>query len=262
MNILESIIMGVVQGVTEFLPISSSGHTFLLDSYFGIKGGIELAILLHVASLLAVLIYFRKDISELLVGLWSATVERKLNKDADLALKLGVATVLTVPTALLTEKVLPFADLTPHMVAYTLIITGLLILFSEYLPKKARDLTWGVVVLLGLIQGLAVVPGISRSGLTIAFLVLVGIARRESARVSFLLAIPTILGAFILTIKDLPIGSVMLDSSTFVSTLLLAFVASFASSIFSIKYMLKLIEGRWVIFAPYCFALAFAILLF
>jgi undecaprenyl-diphosphatase len=261
MNIFEAFLLGTVQGVTEFVPISSSGHTFLLAHYLGIEAGVVLTVMLHAASLLAVVLYFRKDIMALLKGLWIAAQARRSNPEAALSLKLLVATLLTVPTALTVEYFLPFNTLTPTLVAVTLIVTGVLILLSQYMYKGASDFTWTTALLLGLIQGVAVIPGISRSGLTIAFLIFMGVAYKESARLSFLLAIPTIFGAVLFAIGDVPIGGLFGAPIAYQLPLYGAFICSFIASILSIKYMLRLVEGRWVAFAPYCFLLALGIFL-
>lgn len=254
---LQAIMLGLAQGITEFLPISSSGHTFLLGHFFGMEASVLLIAVLHLGSLIAVCLYFYAEIVAILRGIWRAVRERALNEDAELGLKLGVATFLTIPTALAVEYILPLEQISVGVVAWTLMLTGALILIAEYAPKHTRDFSWTLAILLGLVQGLAVVPGISRAGLTIAFLVLIGIARHRAAHISFLLAIPTILGAAVFAVHDAAAEPMQLTPLLLIS----AFIASIGASLLSIKYMLRLIQGRWVWFAPYCFLLAFWLIL-
>lgn len=246
--------LGVVQGVTEFFPVSSSGHIFLLSHSFNLPESLPFTIILHGGSLLAVCIYFWHDLLGILRGFWRAAMERSLNPEATFGLKLGLATVLTIPSALVTERVLPFGDMTLPLVAWTLIVTGILVLTAEYAPKREREFSWTFAVILGLVQGLAVVPGLSRSGLTVAFLVFIGLSRSLAARASFLLAIPTIVGAIVFAVHDMLGGQTPAVFSF--APLLVAFGGSLVASVLSIKYMFRLIEGRWVWVAPYCFALA------
>jgi undecaprenyl-diphosphatase len=245
----ESIILGFVQGATEFIPVSSSGHTFLLKEYFGIDSTLFLETWMHLASLLAVIIFFRKKIYDLIVGFFKVITKRTLTPDGVDALKIITATIFTFPTVYILDKVFSFEEfLTETTVAITLIATGILIIVAEKAHLKKADLTWTLVILLGLVQGLAVIPGISRSGLTISFLIFMGLAKQKSAEFSFLLAVPTILGAFILKY-------VQLDNIDFLSRpeMWYMFAASFIASVLSIKYMMKLVSGKWIYFAPYCF---------
>ncbi len=249
MNFTESIILGLVQGITEFIPVSSSGHTFLLKEYFGIDMSLFLEAWLHLASLFAVLIFFRKRIWELFIGFWKIVTKRTLTPDGVDSFKIIVATAFTFPSVYLLDKIFSFEDfLTQTTVAVTLLITGVLIIIAEKAHLEKTDLTWTLVVLLGLVQGLAVIPGISRSGLTISFLIFMGLAKKKSAEFSFLIAIPTILGAFLIKLSDL-------NNFDFLSRpeMWYVFIASFIASVVSIKYMMKLVSGKWIYFAPYCF---------
>ena len=250
---MESILLGVVQGATEFLPISSSGHLFLLETWLGLTPDLNLTILTHIASLGAVLVVFWKQVWELVLGFVSLIIGKELvvgsSELGQTALKLGVATVLTVLVALIIEPW--FGELLNlTVVSVTLIITGLLIVISEKFRRgEGTELTWTITVWLGLVQGMAVVPGISRSGLTIAFLILLGLNRRKAAEYSFLLSIPTILAAGVFLV---------LDSDTqfaLTSELLLACLASFVTALIMIYSMLKLVEKHWLWFAPYCIGL-------
>lgn len=249
MEILDAALLGSVQGITEFLPISSSGHLWLLLEMWGIKS-LSLEVVLHAGSLLAVIFFFRKDIIRIIQEMFS-------KKGDTLGWKLALATVCTAPTGILVHNFFK-GELSTTLVGITLLITAGFIVASEWLrPKKKLQFTWTVAVFLGLVQGLAVLPGISRSGLTIAFLILIGLPRKEAAENSFLLAIPTILGALVFSIFDnaSDVG-IFTQPATWVG-----FIVSGIAAVFAITWMMKLIEGKWIYFAPYCALLGAYLLL-
>lgn len=240
MEILHAILLGAVQGVTEFLPISSSGHLWLLLEYFGIHS-LSLEIVLHAGSLLAVIAFFWKEIIRI--------IREMFTRGGDsLGWKLVVATLLTAPTGILMHNFF-MGDLTAKMVGITLLITAGLITAAEFFrPDKIRDFSWKLAIFLGLVQGMAVMPGISRSGLTIAFLILIGLPRKKAAEVSFLLAIPTILGALVFSAVDNRNDMTIFSApETWIG-----FIVSAIAAVAAIAWMMKLIEGKWVWFAPYC----------
>ena len=256
MDLLHSIVLGFVQGFTEFLPISSSGHLHLVQIGLGIVPDLAFEVWLHLATLLAVLVLFWKDVWNLILGFVALFgIGKGTRENGMLALKLGVATLITFAGALVLE---PYFDsfLTLGVVGGTLILTGFFILASEeFRPKVEKHLTWGFTILLGLAQTLALFPGISRSGITIACLVLLGIGRKDSARFSFLLSIPTILGAFVYTFID--------DGYelAFSYPLIVSGVVAFISALFAMKWMMKLIEGKWKWFSVYCFLVGVGVLM-
>ncbi len=241
---MEYLFLGFLQGLTEFLPISSSGHLYLAETYLGLKPDLNLTILLHVGSMLAVVVFFRKEIFRIFKNTFFPT---KSNNDL-LGWKLIVATICTVPVALMIK---PFFDdfLSIETVAITLMITACFIFVAEKYRSQKNILTWNTAILLGLFQGIAVIPGISRSGLTIAILILLGLRRKLSAEISFLLSIPTIIGALIFAQSDLGGGL------SFSVNNLIGFGASFLASLFAIQWMLKLVEGKWIWFSAYCLIL-------
>lgn len=256
MNLIDAISLGLVQGLTEFLPISSSGHIFLLETWMGMVPDISFELWLHVGSLVAVIVYFWSEIVAMAIGLFVMSRDRTVHSDGIYALKLLTATALTFPTALLTEKLFPHSELSLSLVGVTLLITALLIIVAEKWQCQSRDLSWWVVVILGLVQGIAVLPGISRSGLTIALLIWLGVNRSLSARTSFLLSIPTIAGAaFFMLLEQGPrfYSLVMYE--------VIAIVVSAISAYFAIFWMMQWIrQSRWIYFAPYCAILGLILL--
>ncbi|MDH3324296.1 MAG: undecaprenyl-diphosphate phosphatase [Candidatus Peregrinibacteria bacterium] len=251
MNIFEHIFLGVLQGFTEFLPVSSSGHLYLAQKFLGFVPDLTLEIFFHAGSLVAVVVFFKEDVWRIFKSTCSLDCLKK--KDGVLGVKLLLATILTVPVALLLESKFELV-LNVKLVAAMLLITGIMILIAEkFRPKIEKDLTWGIVIALGLVQGIAALPGISRSGITIAFLILVGVNRRKAAEYSFILSIPTILGAVVFAFND--------ASFDFSIGKVLGFVICVLASLVAIKWMIKLVEKHWIWFAPYCFLLGASLLL-
>jgi undecaprenyl-diphosphatase len=270
MDIFSVILLGFLQGSTEFLPVSSSGHLFLLETWLGVEPNLSLEVWLHGASLLAVLIFFRKKIGKLFIGFWNLIrFPKQKDREGILASKLLVATLCTIPVAVFfAENVFHHTTLSVQLVAVTLIITGGLILTAEktqsldytWKPKwiQDNDFGWWSVVLVGLMQGISVIPGISRSGLTIAVLIFLGVRRRLAAEISFLLAIPTISGALVSVYFGL--GSTN-GAFVFNPTWLLGGVVCFLVAWGTIGWMLKLVEHKWIYFAPYCIGVGGLLLL-
>lgn len=212
MHLLQAILMGIVQGLSEFLPISSSGHLVFTSNFYKVFKGIEITqgsseeifldIMLHLGTLIAVLIFFRKDIWKIAKALFVGIKNKNFgDKDCKTGLYIILGTFLTVLVAF------PLCDISeklvfmPSIVGILLVFTGSLLLFSEYYSKKHPDkkpVTLKGAIVTGIAQGLASLPGFSRSGLTIAAGMLSGSDRVSAARYSFLLSIPVILGASML----------------------------------------------------------------
>jgi len=276
MSFLEATLLGTIQGLTEWLPISSSAHIFLVETYFGLPPSLELAAWLHGGSFLAVLVFYRGRIWAMVSELWELFLSRHgqapSGKERDsatekeiqpssrddrrehalIAAKIALATLISVVIILLLERSGVLYELTIETIALTLAITGVFILVSEYFPKKSRGITLPLVALFGLVQGLAAFPGISRAGITIAFLILAGVDRKKAVDFSFLAAIPILLGAMIFSVLDIGPGALSFGDPL----LWLALFVSFVTSLIGIHYMRKWVERAWVWFAPYCFLLA------
>jgi undecaprenyl-diphosphatase len=201
MGIVEAVLYGVLQGITEFLPISSSGHLVLAHSLFGESGGSDLAFdaILHLATAAAVVIYFRKDIGELI-----NTALRKLGrlpvneKDVVLLSALLVGTVPAVILGLFLESLMESAFRSPLLVALVLVAGSMLFIYAEWIylnQHRDSEITIKKGFKIGLFQALALVPGVSRSGASIAGGMLLGLTRSDAAKFAFLLAIPVMFGA-------------------------------------------------------------------
>lgn len=210
MNFIQAILMGIVQGLSEFLPVSSSAHLVFTSNFYKVFKNIPIVaqtneevffdIMLHLGTLIAVLIFFRKDVWEILIALINACKKRDFSDHkAKLALYIIAGTIVTIALALPFNEVAEHLVYHPALVGGLLVITGGVLFFSEYLSKKKDNKLDKVnlkqALLIGLAQGVAVLPGFSRSGWTMATGLFTGLNRETAARYSFLLSIPIILGA-------------------------------------------------------------------
>lgn len=213
MEIVILLILGVIQGLTEFLPVSSSGHMALAEQALGLQPRLFLETALHMGTLAVVVVWFRKEIAEILADAFRSFrdrgVERPLaravHEDGGLRMLLLVAAA-SVPTAivgLFIEKVWTNISKSTILVSCMLLVTASLLLITRYMTRTTCRLTFGAAMLIGLAQGVAATPGISRSGATIAVALLLGMEKNEAFRFSFLIAIPAILGASVLQARHL-----------------------------------------------------------
>ena len=210
MNLIQAILMGIVQGLSEFLPISSSAHLVFTSNFYKVFKGIEIVqssneevffdIMVHLGTLIAVLIFFRKDIINIIKAMWNALKTKDWSdNEAKLGLYIIIGTFLTILLAYPLNEVAEKLVYSPSIVGILLFFTGFTLLYSEYKSKKIEtkkskvDLKSSIFI--GLAQGLAALPGFSRSGWTIATGLFFGLDRVTAARYSFLLSIPIILGA-------------------------------------------------------------------
>ena len=259
MSIVQAIVLGIVQGLTEFLPVSSSGHLVLAQSFFGLH---EPALLfdsaLHCGTLAAVLLVFRRDIAALARELWmalrtpSVACVRQRYATHEQGRMLVLIIVGTIPTVLIG---LAFKDLFARMfasvqiVGLTLMVTGGLLLLTRYCSANrlgCMQLRLWHAVLIGVAQGLAITPGISRSGATIALALFLGVQRETAGRFSFLLCIPAIVGATVLNLSDGGAGASL-------PALAAGTIAAALTGWLALRLLLQLVkQGRFYLFAPYC----------
>ena len=211
MDLIQSIFMGFVQGLSEFLPISSSAHLvfasglykFFTGNVVNVETGEEIFfnMMLHIGTLFAIFVFFKKEILDIIKALWIAIKTKSLeNKDAKLGLYIILATFFTVLVAHPLKDFAEYLVYSPAIVGVLLIFTGIYLLLSEFVSKKIEEkpVTLKSSIIMGIAQGLAAFPGFSRSGLTIATGLFAGLNRVDCARFSFLLSIPIILGTSIL----------------------------------------------------------------
>jgi undecaprenyl-diphosphatase len=264
MNIIQALVLGIVQGATEFIPISSSGHLVLVPWLLDWpEPGLVFDTIVHWGTLVAVLAVFWRDIVALARAWVRSLVERNLDQtEAKLAWLIIVGTIPAALIGFFLEDFFESLFSSPGRVAALLLVTGTILALSEWLGKRQRslgDLSWLDSVLIGLAQGLAIAPGISRSGATMATGLLRGVKREAAARYSFLLATPIIFGAGLLQLVELfQAGAVGAQ----LPPLIIGFVAAAISGYLCIKFLLTYLQrGKLYVFAIYCWLAGIASLM-
>lgn len=251
MTIAQAIVLGALQGATEFLPISSSGHLVIVPALLGWREpSVAFDVLLHAGTLAAVLLYFRSDLISLAAGTLKDVRARRMGRDARLLLLLVVGTIPAGFAGLLLGDLFEGLFSRPAAVGGFLLVTAALMLAADRFGTGAYEIdqltTLGAAAI-GLAQAAAIAPGVSRSGTTISVGMLLGMERRDAARFSFLLLIPITLGSALVKLKDLPAGGVALAPS------LAGFVAATVVGYGCIAFLLDyLASHRLRVFAAYC----------
>lgn len=265
MSILDAVILGAAQGLTEFLPVSSSGHILLVSNLLGISDpGMTFNILVHFATLLAVIIFFWKDILLILKSTILSIVLYVKDRDTSLDdnARFGWFIILaTIPTGLIGIFFKDFFESffsAGWHVGFFLLITGaLLVIANKYNKgtKSIKEFTWLDSVFVGVAQGLAIFPGISRSGATISMSLLRDLDTTTAAKFSFILSIPAILGAMILDIGDI---SALAFSAPYISGV----ISSFCFGLLAIKVFIEMLKRKkLLIFSYYCFFIGLIIII-
>ncbi|MBE7073481.1 MAG: undecaprenyl-diphosphate phosphatase [Clostridiales bacterium] len=222
------VLLGVVQGICEFLPISSSGHLVLLSSIFGVQESLFVSIIFHLATLFAVVVIFRKDLWRMIKNPFSNEV-----------ILLAVATIMTCIIALIFMPLLKdsFAG---GILPISFLLSAIFLFFSEKRHTKPGKIGIKKAILIGLAQGVALVPGISRSGTTISAGLIAGAEKKECAKFSFLLSIPIIVASLLLEIVE--VAKEGLSVNINIVGLVVGGILAFSIALVSIKFMLKLTE--------------------
>lgn len=254
MGFLQAIFLGIVQGLTEFLPVSSSGHLVLFQKLFGLKEGvITFDVAVHLATLIAVFIVFKKDILDLL--------RKPFSKFTFL---LVAGTIPAVLVGLLFKDTIDALFESGKSLGFEFLLTGLALLYAENIrgrDKKLEETSSTDAVIIGIAQAIAILPAISRSGLTIAGALSRGLNREFAAKFSFMLSIPVILGAAALDLKDIFKLGGSADIGIDLLPLIAGMIAAAISGYFAIRFMLKLLtKGSLKGFAYYVFILAALVL--
>jgi undecaprenyl-diphosphatase len=270
---LDAILLGLVQGLTEFLPVSSSGHLVITRHLLDVPtGGIVFEVVVHLGTALAVCVFMRRKILEVLAGLLRLVraiarrsgVARVIDSDPGARLGLLVA-VSAVPTGLIG---LFLNDLAARLFESTLVVgigllvTGVLLQVSQRFTgggKDVRDVSWFDALVAGVAQGCAIVPGLSRSGTTVSASLLLGLTRETAAELSFLMSIPVILGAAAVELLDYAADPVV--SVTWAHLLLGAAVAAVSGYVAISVFMNQIKKGRLAVFSWYCFAVGAIVIL-
>ena len=246
MQYIDTIILAILQGLTEFLPISSSGHLVIGQKLLNINlPGNAFEVVLHLGTLMSVLTVFRGEIKAIIFNLSDSSNQYYIS-----ALVFGTIPALLVGLLLRDSISLIFDDI--RFVSLSLICTGIMLITSKFIIKRNVKLTLFIGMLIGLAQAAAIIPGISRSGATICMGILMGLSAPEAARFSFLLSIPVIIGAGLLTainIKTIPFGF---------DIVLLGIFFSYLVGWISLKWLLTILNsGKLYWFGVYCLIIGF-----
>lgn len=255
MSIIEAIILGIIQGLTEFLPVSSSGHLELAKAIMGDTSVPEesmlMTVVLHFATALSTVVIFRKEIMTIIKGLF----QFKYNDEFKFALKIVLSMIPAAAVGVLfNDEIESFFGGQVMLVGFMLLLTGALLFLADQAKNTDKDVGFGHSIIIGISQAIAILPGISRSGATISTSVLLGIDREKSARFSFLMVVPLIFGKIAKDIKDgafdesnldfLPIG--------------LGFVFAFITGMVACTWMISIVKkSQLKHFALYCFMVGF-----
>ena len=270
MNWLQALLLGLVQGLTEFLPVSSSGHLAIGREILGVEasGDLVFEVAVHAATVLATLVVFRKEIGRLLAGLFKF----RYNDETDYILKicLSMVPVLIVGVCFKDQVEGMFGSLLN--VGLALVVTAMLLFFADFFTRKEKQaqapeaaqeprngIGWWQALLIGVGQAFAVIPGLSRSGTTISTGLLCGVRRDKVAQFSFLMVLVPILGEAFLDV----VGGDMAASSVGAGPLVVGFLAAFASGLFACKVMIALVKKaqlKW--FALYCAVVGLLVILY
>ena len=242
MELIEIVILGIIQGLTEFLPVSSSGHLVLGQYILGIKSpGNTLEILFHIGTLGSVIFVFFYDIKDIFISIDKKPTQKLL-------IFICIATLPAMVIGLLFRHEINHLFDSVDSVGYALCLTGLILLFSSFSNNKKTKFSYHSSIIIGFAQAFAIIPGISRSGFTIVISLFLGISPKKAAKFSFLLSIPIIFGAGFLGVFDLQNEKLFT-----LPAIMAAILSSFFVGILALNALLKLLEqGKFYYFGIYC----------
>ncbi|MGV8172514.1 MAG: undecaprenyl-diphosphate phosphatase, partial [Candidatus Woesearchaeota archaeon] len=251
MDIFQAIILGIVQGITEWLPISSKSHLIIMQRLFGITQPAIFDLILHLGSLLVIFVVFWKDIKELVIGVLNGKRESLM-----MALFIVIATIPIVIVGFLFEDVVTSSRDSLYVLGFGFLFTALMIFLSQYPRVKSKGLNFWNSLIIGIGEMIALFPGVSRSGTTISTGMILGIKKDVVAKFSFIMFIPAIVGATILEFKD--VGQIENFGALAIGTIVTVIVGYL-----SLKLLLNIIKNdkfKW--FSIYCLLLGVIVLLF
>ena len=248
MNWFEAMVLGLIQGLTEFLPVSSSGHLEIAKSLFGVDpdSSFYFTVAVHGATVLSTLVVFRKEIISLITG----SLKFKLNEETSYTLKIIVSMIpVMVVGLLLKDQIEGLFNENMVFIGMMLIVTSFLLAAAHFIKKRERPIGYLDAIIIGIAQAIAVIPGISRSGSTIATGLLIGNKREDIARFSFLMVLVPVIGANILEIHS---GKFNVNSGE-MGIALIGFITAFISGYFACRWMISLVKrSKLIWFSIYC----------
>jgi undecaprenyl-diphosphatase len=256
MNPLQTIILGIIQGITEWLPISSTGHLRIAEHFLGLQVPFLFDATLHVGTLIVTLLFFHKDIKNILTALWKRDLKTENGKLIPLII------IGTIPTALIgvifgNAIAALFSNLLP--IAGAFIICGAALYCSKMGNEKKEGISYLEALAIGTAQGIAIIPGISRSGLTIAVALLLGTKREKAFKFSFLLSVPAIIGALALTLYEQHEALALAGVEW--TEILVGVAVSMVIGYFAVNLLRKIIANKkFYFFAFYCWLLSIVLI--
>ena len=260
MTLFEAIILGIVQGLTEFLPVSSSGHLELGKALLGDTSipqeSMMFTVVVHFATALATLVVYRSEVARIAGGL----MQRKNNEEFKFSIKILLSMIPAAAIGVMFADELELLfDKQIVLVGVMLWVTGILLMIADRAKNTSKDVTFGHSIIIGIAQAIAILPGISRSGATISTSVLLGVDRSKAASFSFLMVVPLILGKIA---KDLIDGGLHINGDQ-IGLLIAGFIAAFVTGLFACQWMIKLVRNAQLkYFSYYCFVVGSAAIIY
>jgi undecaprenyl-diphosphatase len=245
LSLLEAIILGIVQGLTEFLPVSSSGHLELGKAILGDTSlpqeSMMFTVVVHFATALATLVVYKSEVKRIALGLW----QRKNNDEFRFSVKILLSMIpAAVIGVLFADEIENLFDRQILLVGLMLWVTGLLLMIADRSKNTSKDVSFFHAAIIGVSQAIAILPGISRSGATISTSVLLGVDRSKAASFSFLMVVPLILGKIA---KDLMDGGIHINEDQ-LGVLIAGFIAAFLTGMLACQWMIKLVRNASLLF--------------
>ena len=253
MDWIQALILGIIQGLTEYLPVSSSGHLAIGQAFFGMDDGednLMFTVAVHVATVLSTLVVLWREIAWLFKGV----VKCEMNAETKYLLNIVVSMIpVGIVGLFFKDQVEEAFGSGLMLVGFCLLITAALLIFSYYArPRQKEDISWKDALIIGIAQAVAVLPGVSRSGSTIATGIMLGNKKEKLAQFSFLMVIPPILGEALLDVLKAMKGEAVMGSIELIP-LLVGFLAAFLSGCLACKLMINLVKrGKLIYFGIYC----------
>ena len=260
MTLFEAILLGIVQGLTEFLPVSSSGHLELGKALLGDTSipqeSMMFTVVVHFATALATLVVYRSEVARIAGGL----MQRKNNEEFKFSMKILLSMIPAAAIGVVfTDELEQLFDKQIVLVGVMLWVTGILLMIADRAKNTSNDVTFGHSIIIGIAQAIAISPGISRSGATISTSVLLGVDRSKAASFSFLMVVPLILGKIA---KDLIDGGLHINGDQ-IGLLIAGFIAAFVTGLFACQWMIKLVRNAQLkYFSYYCFVVGSAAIIY
>jgi len=260
LTLFEAILLGIVQGLTEFLPVSSSGHLELGKALLGDTSipqeSMMFTVVVHFATALATLVVYRSEVARIAGGL----MQRKNNEEFKFSMKILLSMIPAAAIGVVfTDELEQLFDKQIVLVGVMLWVTGILLIIADRAKNTSNDVTFGHSIIIGIAQAIAILPGISRSGATISTSVLLGVDRSKAASFSFLMVVPLILGKIA---KDLIDGGLHINGDQ-IGLLIAGFIAAFVTGLFACQWMIKLVRNAQLkYFSYYCFVVGSAAIIY